>query len=174
MMTEYTAINLQTMDYNENDSKLVLLSTSGIVYAILKGVKKPTAKLKQANLPFACGIYTIASNTNIITSFESIQSFGWIVNDYDKYIHASIACEACMLCKYDKDTTNILLELLALFRGLLADNYADSLSQFLTKLLSYLGYCDDYSNASLIEILTQLQYNTETELKSVRLLQCTK
>ena len=89
------AIVLRTADYRENDRILSLFTPEGgEVDALCRGCKKPQSPLMSAAQPFTYGEYVLyqAKGRATITSFELIDSFYPVREDYERLRYA-----ACML-----------------------------------------------------------------------------
>ncbi len=89
------AIVLHTADYRENDRMLSLLSPAhGQLDALCRGCKKPQSALMSAAQPFAYGEYVLFQSRGrlTVTSFQLIDSFYPVREDYDRLRYA-----ACML-----------------------------------------------------------------------------
>ena len=93
----YTAILLKATDYREAD-KLVRLFTveGGIVNAVMKGVKKNSAKLKFGAQPFAFCEYNIVEGKGFptVAGCVPIEDLFGLTQDIDKYTCASVMLEA--------------------------------------------------------------------------------
>ena len=89
------AIVLHTADYRDNDRMLSLLSPEhGQLDALCRGCKKPQSPLMSAAQPFSYGEYVLyqAKGRMTVTSFELIDSFYPLREDYERLRYA-----ACML-----------------------------------------------------------------------------
>ena len=89
------AIVLHTADYRENDRMLSLLTPAhGQLDALCRGCKKPQSPLMASAQPFTYGEYVLyqAKGRATVTSFQLIDSFYTIREDYDR-----LRCAACML-----------------------------------------------------------------------------
>ncbi|MDE6000931.1 MAG: DNA repair protein RecO, partial [Clostridia bacterium] len=86
------AVMLRSVDYNENDKILTLLTAErGKITAGIKGVKKAAAKLKFAAQPFCFAEYVLASRGDkytVINAAES-ESFYDLRTDINKFYAAS-------------------------------------------------------------------------------------
>ena len=89
------AIVLHTADYRDNDRMLSLLTPEhGQLDALCRGCKKPQSPLMSAAQAFSYGEYVLyqAKGRLTVTSFELIDSFYALREDYEKLRYA-----ACML-----------------------------------------------------------------------------
>jgi len=85
------AIVLKAIDYKEGGKLLTLFSLErGLIYAKIRGVSKPNAKLAFAAQPFCFGEYILASKVGFtVTNCTSIESFYSLTADFDKFVSAS-------------------------------------------------------------------------------------
>lgn len=100
MSQKIKAIVMKSNDKKEKDASVLLFSLElGKVWATLKGVKMPKAKLKAARGQFAFGEFVLEEGKagQIITAFECQESFREIAEDVDKFFEAS-----AVLCVLDK------------------------------------------------------------------------
>lgn len=92
------AIVLSSTDYKDADRKLALFSCeNGLVYATIKGVKKPKAKLASFAQPFCFAEYMLSKKGDFytVTNASSIENFFAITADFDKFVVASAMLEFC-------------------------------------------------------------------------------
>ena len=92
------AIVLGNYDYKDADKRLILFSLeTGLVNAVIKGVKKPKAKLAGFSQPFCFAEYIMArkGDFNTIINASSIESFFNVTSDFDKYIIGTSMLEFC-------------------------------------------------------------------------------
>lgn len=67
MEIKVNALMLRAADYGENDKILTLLTAEyGKISAAIKGVKKPSAKLKFAAQPFCFAEYILADRKSVV------------------------------------------------------------------------------------------------------------
>lgn len=171
----YTAILIKATDYRESD-KLVRLFTveGGIISAVMKGVKKPNAKLKFGAQPFAFCEYSIVSNGgyNTVAGCVQIEDLFALTQDADKYIFASVMAEAADRAVGELPDPNVFVMLL---KALKATLYGDSApAAVLVKLLQTLvlrgGYeqklPQDDNAVGVIAYLTKVQNSRVDELPS--------
>ena len=94
MDAKLTAIMLKATDAGDYDKRVTLFSAEeGKVYATMKGVKKPTAKLKFACQPFALCTYEIAEKAGkkTVTGASQIEDLYALCQDPTVY-SASMLC----------------------------------------------------------------------------------
>lgn len=93
----YIGLLLRAIDYKDNDKLLKILTpTDGVITAVIKGVKKASAKLKFAAQPFAFCEYTIVekySNKTVINASSQDNLFD-LTKDSDIFFNASLMLEA--------------------------------------------------------------------------------
>jgi len=75
MDEKFTAVVCRSSDFREYDKLLSLITPQGARKAIMRGVKKPAAKLRFAALPFAfCEFSAVKKGeTYIITGAEQVE-----------------------------------------------------------------------------------------------------
>ena len=92
------AIVLSSTDYKDADKKLALFSCEfGLIFATIKGVKKPKAKLASFAQPFCFAEYLLSKNGDFFTviNASSIENFFNLTGDFDKYIVGTAMLEFC-------------------------------------------------------------------------------
>ena len=92
------AIVLSSTDYRDADKKLALFSVEhGLMFATIKGVKKPKAKLASFAQPFCFAEYLLNKNGEFYTviNASSIENFFNLSGDFDKYIIGTAMLEFC-------------------------------------------------------------------------------
>lgn len=102
MSQKIKAIVIKSTDRKEKDANLLLFSIEqGKVWATLKGVKSPNAKMKLAQNQFCFGEFVLEQTKGgvIVTGFELVESFHEISADVDKYFEGSAILDA--ICDLD-------------------------------------------------------------------------
>lgn len=92
------AIVLSSTDYRDADKKLALFSCEyGLVYATIKGVKKPKAKLSSFAQPFCFAEFLLSKKGDFFTvvNASSIESFFGLTSNFDKYVVGTAILEFC-------------------------------------------------------------------------------
>lgn len=100
------ALALRSVDYNENDKILTLLTAErGKISAGIKGVKKAAAKLKFAAQPFCFAEYvlTLKGDKYTVINASECESFYDLRTDVNKFYAASAVCEAANALAYEGD-----------------------------------------------------------------------
>lgn len=100
MTEKIKAIVIKASDRKEKDKNILLFSLeSGKIWATLKGVKSPSAKMKGAQNPFVFGEFLLEDGKagKIVTGFEVIESFHEISEDVDKYFEGSAVLQMISL-----------------------------------------------------------------------------
>lgn len=96
MTQKIQAIVIRSNDRKEKDKNILLFSIEqGKVWATLKGVKSPTAKMKIAQNPFCFGEFMLEDGKmgKIVTGFDTIETFHEISEDVDKYFEGTAILE---------------------------------------------------------------------------------
>ncbi len=96
MSQKIRALVIKSSDKKEKDSNILLFSLElGKVWATLKGVKNPKAKMKLANNPFTFGEFILEEGRSgqIVTGFDLIENFHEICEDVEKYFEACAVLE---------------------------------------------------------------------------------
>lgn len=162
-------IVLASKDYKENDKLLWLLTPTGKLTVLAKGVKKPKAKLKPASMPFCFGEYLLTNKGGEIytlTSCEVIDSFFDITSDYDSFL---IGCKMLDIAgkivneENGLDIMLLLLKLLNLVAYVDLNDYVVFV-KYLTEILSNIGFRLNLDKCSKCgeKFLTKVYLDTDT------------
>jgi len=92
------AIVLASVDYKDADKRLTLFSLEyGLLYATIKGVKKPKAKLANFAQPFCFAEYILSKKGeySAVINASSIENFFELTTNFDKYIIGTAMLEFC-------------------------------------------------------------------------------
>lgn len=90
-----TAILIKTEERKDNDYLIRLFSAEGIVTAVLRGVRKPGAKMKFAAQPLAFCVYELSGKQiPIVTGVSQIEDFSSVATDIVKFS----ACMTMLEC----------------------------------------------------------------------------
>lgn len=140
------AIVIDVKDYKEADKKLALLTCEfGVIWATIKGVKKPKAKLASASQPFCFAEFVLSKKGDFYTVINAsvIESFFEITSDFDKYIIGTSMLEFCKKTVKENDSALELFVLLLKALKQLGFNNSNSMAvllRFLIDGLSLVGY----------------------------------
>lgn len=168
---DYTAILLRSVDKNESDKTIKILTAShGIKTCLLKGVKKHAAKLKVAGMPFACGIYSLTDKGNVVTGFVSLHEFDWVTRDYDVFVAASLGLEVIEQASLGSDSSQAMVLLLGFLKSLLKTEPKLAIKEFATSVLEFLGYKKDYSKYSHSNLIGELEDRLVYKFASTKLI----
>lgn len=97
MSEKIKAIVIRSNNRKEKDKNILLFSLEhGKLWATLKGVKSPNAKMKLAQNPFCFGEFVLEDGKagKIVTSFEVLETFHEISEDVNKYFEGAAILEA--------------------------------------------------------------------------------
>ncbi|MBR5250819.1 MAG: DNA repair protein RecO [Clostridia bacterium] len=152
MTGNYKAICLKAVDYDENDKMLLLFTAeAGKVSARIKGVKKPTAKLKFCAQPFCFGEYELTekfSRHTIINCLE-IESFSALSKNVDAYYCGSVMLEFCSIALQEGESNvQLFLLLLNSLKRLTEISPQLVLIKFLLQALKIVGFGLDFSQCT--------------------------
>jgi len=148
MTGNYKAICLKAVDYDENDKMLLLFTAeSGKISARIKGVKKPTAKLKFCAQPFCFGEYELTekfSRHTVINCME-IESFSALSKDVDAYYCGSVMLEFCAIALTEGEpNVQLFILLLNSLKRLTEISPQLVLIKFLLQALKIIGFGLDF------------------------------
>jgi len=121
----YKAIVLKSTDYKEHDKRLTLFTQdSGVLSCIIKGVKRPQAKLKFAAEIFGFNEYQLSEKNgfySVITA-TSIESLFNLTKDSDSFLAASSMLEVTEKVVRDTNAPELFIKLLKAFKAILYSN----------------------------------------------------
>ena len=146
MTQNLKAIVIKSNDRKEKDKNILLFSLEqGKVWATLKGVKSPNAKMKIAQNPFCFGEYILEDGKagKIVTNFEAIETFHEISEDVDKYFEGSAILEVLREIEFSSESERVQVFMLVikslkqLCFGKQKTNYV--LDKFFIELFKILG-----------------------------------
>lgn len=122
---QHTGIVIKAMDYKEYDKLMKILTVDGgIITAVIKGVKKPKAKLKFACQPFSFCEFTVTKRTDFYTVINAsqIESLHALTNDIDKFMCASLMLEGTEYAVGDTRQPDKFIQLLTFYKALIYTN----------------------------------------------------
>lgn len=171
MNKSVTAIVLKSEDYRDFDKRLKLFTEEGeVLRAVIKGVKRPGAKLKFAAGPFAFCNYELSSGGGgyVVTGAMAIEDL-FRVSDYDKYSAGCVMLEAAEKACEIQPNRELFVLLLKLFKTLLYDGYDPLLPaiSYLQNAIHKSGYAYTY-DAPVEQPQTVLQLLACTENLNTR------
>lgn len=144
-----TAIVLRSTEYKEYDRLLRLFTAdSGVISAVIRGVRKPKAKLKFAAQPFSLNEYSLVERGGYYTVTECapVETLFEITFDPDRYTAGSAMLEATDRGVNEIASPETFVTLLRALKTLAysqADPYA-VLAKYLMDLLKIMGYGAQY------------------------------
>ncbi len=168
MNKSVTAIVLRSEDYNDFDKRLTLFTENGeIMRVIIRGVKRPKAKLRFAAQQFAfCNFELSGKNTsaNTVIGAMIIEDLFGISSSYDKFFEGCIMLEASEKACSLQPNPELFIILLKRLQNLLYDDYPYKCCaiSYLQNIIHKSGYSYVYnapkSNpGSVIELLSCTQ-----------------
>lgn len=124
MNKSVTAIVLRSEEYRDYDKRLKLFTEEGeVLRVVIRGVKKPSAKLRFAAQPFAFCNYELSgkSDTYVVTGAMAIEDL-FRVSDYDVYSSGCIMLEAAEKACEIQPNPELFVLLLKRLKSLLYGN----------------------------------------------------
>ena len=145
MDKKITGIVIKNYNSGDRDKLITIFCPEGLVYARLKGVSSPKAKLKYAKECFCFAEFVLAGEgkTKVVTSVNLIDSFYDLVKDYDAYEEAiKILMLAKPLMKQDESNPFLFITLIHCFKTLAYSKVQTNVTQikFLLDLFFNQGY----------------------------------
>ena len=162
----HTAIVVKAADYKESDKTIRLFTLDGgIIQAVLKGVKKPGAKLKFAAQPFAFCEFSLTERNGFYTVTGAVpsESFYALSGDHDSFVCASLMLEASDRAVSTVPSPAVFVYLLKLFKAILyggASPYVAA-ALLLTRLTENAGYATKNLPGATPESLPEAALNPE-------------
>lgn len=146
MDVKVNAVVLKVVDYKENDKLLTLLSVEeGKIRAVIRGIKKPTAKLRFAGQPFCFSEYVLKKRGDYysVINANCIEMFYELWQDVEKYYCASIIAEFVDEISLDSaQSDDLALLVVNSYKELLCGENSPKfiLCKFFIEGLDYAGY----------------------------------
>lgn len=143
-----TAIVLRSENYNDFDKKMKLFTEEGqVMRVIIRGVKRPSAKLRFAAQPFAFCNYELSGKGDVfvVTGAAAIEDL-CRMNDYDVFGAGCVMLEAAeRACEYQPNPELFIL-LLKRLKTLLYGEYDPKISaiSYLQNAIHKSGYAYKY------------------------------
>jgi len=144
------AIVLNKVDFKDNDRVLTLFSPQlGKVTASAKGVKKQSSKLRASSEIFAFGTYILTETRGkyIVTSFDLIESFYELREDFDRLSVGTLLLKMCEKAVQQNEPNGEMFVLLINCLDRLRDkNIAVGLTVavFMLKFCTLFGYMPEF------------------------------
>lgn len=144
-----TAVVLRATDYKEYDRLLRLFTPdAGVITAVIKGVKRPKAKLKFAAQAFSLNQYTLfeRGGYHTVTECAPVETMFKIASDPDRYTAGSVMLEVTDRAVNEIASPETFVALLKALKALAysaAQPYA-VLVKYLIDLLRLMGYGAQY------------------------------
>lgn len=144
------AVVLRTVAYKDNDKLLTLFSLeNGKIFAGIKGVLKPKAKLAFAAQPFCFGTFHLAQKGtySTVVGCDAEDLFFDITKDIERYYYGATLLEICdILVKENEPNVALFINLLKALK-LLAYDKCEPLAvvnKFVIDALKFAGYKIDF------------------------------
>lgn len=144
-----TAVVLRATDYKDYDRMLRLLTPDeGVISAVIKGVRRPKAKLKFAVQPFSVNTYSIVERGGYrtVTECAPVESLFEIASDPDRYAAGAVLLETTEYAVNEIASPETFVSLLKALKTLAytdADPFAIAV-KYLLDLLRTMGYGANY------------------------------
>ena len=151
MDKKVTAICCGAIDYKDSDKLVTLCSVEeGKITAVVKGVKKPKAKLRFSATPFCFAEYVLAQKGeyHTVISCSPIDQFTSIIGDVDKFYAGSVILDALRnAVGVNEETASVMVVALKYLKSLAYEDQDVSLLliSFFLSLFDACGYGLDFS-----------------------------
>ncbi len=143
-------IIIDAKDYKEYDKIVTILTfDKGVINAVVKGVKKNTAKMRFAGQLFCFVDFVLSKKGGMYTviSADLIESFFEIAYDYDKYLLAVDLIKVVRyVSRYNPDSTELFVLFLTILNVLLKTKTQLNIvyTKFLVEATKNLGYAKNF------------------------------
>ncbi len=161
----------------ESDKSVRLFSAEeGVVSAVMKGVRKPNAKLKFAAQPFALCVYELNEKSGrfTVTGAVPIEDLYSISAEPEKYAAACLLLEATEKAADSVESQKLFVILLKSLKALLLDSVLPAIAaaKFLQKTLSMSGFISKPEKKDVLpdtpsRVLDYIAYKTLDQLSGV-------
>lgn len=158
----------------ESDKSVRLFSAEeGVVSAVMKGVRKPNAKLKFAAQPFALCVYELNEKSGrfTVTGAVPIEDLYSISSEPEKYAAACLLLEATEKAADSVEPQKLFVILLKSLKALLLDSVLPAIAaaKFLQKTLSMSGFISKPEKKDVLpdtpsRVLDYIAYKTLDQL----------
>lgn len=141
------AIVLKSIDYKEHDKLLKLLTETGEVISVLiRGIKKPAAKLKFAGQVFAFCDYSLVVKKEFysVTGAKQIESLFSLAYDPESFVASSVCLEAAASLSKARVGEKLFTDILKTFSCILYNEKCPfaAATLFIYRMLSLGGYIE--------------------------------
>lgn len=173
-----TAIVLKATDLRESDRSVRLFSVEeGVVNATVKGVRKPSAKLKFAAQPLALCNYELAEKAGryTVTGASSIEDLYSLCLDPEKFSAACLIAEITEKSAQSIDSDKLFIVLLKSLKTLAYEEISPAVltAKYIQKILSMSGFVavppkSDLQPDTPPKLLGFIAYKTLSELAEMK------
>lgn len=143
MEKSITAILIRSEERKDNDYLIRLFSGEGIITAIMRGVRKPNAKLKFAAQPFAFCVYELAGkDIPVVTGAISIEDFSLLAHSVLDFSACSIMLECADYASVAVDCSELFVSLLKCLKSVAYGDCDSRIAaiKFMQKILFMSGF----------------------------------
>lgn len=155
MDKKVTAICCGAIDWKESDKIVTLCSLEeGKISAVVKGCRKPNAKLRASATPFCFGEYVLAQKGEYYTVIgcTPIDQFVTIIGDIDRFYAGTVILDALRnSCREGEDVSALMVVVLKYLKDLAYEECDISLTlvAFMLDFLNKCGYGLDFSKCQV-------------------------
>ncbi|MBR2988157.1 MAG: DNA repair protein RecO, partial [Clostridia bacterium] len=144
MDKKVTALLIRAKDMRDYDKSVHLFSANeGMLVATMRGVRRPTAKMKFACQPFAFCEYELAEKNGnyTVTGASTVGDLFPLTQTPEKFFAGSVVTEIVECTSLDSDSATLFVVALKTLKAILVNNgdYALMLAKFVQKVLSING-----------------------------------
>lgn len=142
-MEKVLAVVVKTVDYNDNDKMITLLSRDeGRIDALARGCKKQTSPLMAACQPFAVGEFYVSKTMSrtYISHCNIIKTFFDVSNKMDGYAFASFVCDVANKVSISGPSERLFALIVNSLYSAGKDDVAKLTAFFMVKLSDILGF----------------------------------
>ena len=144
MDKKVTALLIRAKDMRDYDKSVHIFSANeGMLVATMRGVRRPTAKMKFACQPFAFCEYELAEKNGnyTVTGACTVGDLFPLTQTPEKFFAGSVVTEIVECTALDSDSATLFIVALKTLKAILMNNgdYALILAKFVQKVLSING-----------------------------------
>ncbi len=157
------AIVINKVDYKDNDRILTLFSPEkGRLTAAVRGIKKPSSKLRSSGELFVWGEYILKETKGgcIVTAFDIIEDFHALREDFSALSAGAMMLRLCDKAIEEEQPSYEAFSLLVRCLNKLNSAYSPALviSVFLFRLVSIMGYMPQTQSCAVCGTTQGLNY----------------